>query len=350
MFNNLKLRLHEFANWEYWPAWAVYGPLAPIWLWFSLRSGSFYFFSAANPKFDNGGMAMESKKAIYDLIPENLYPKTILIQSDDPLSKLCNKVMESGISFPAILKPDIGMKAFSVKIANSLEDIILYQENPRVHFLVQEYINLPIEVGVFYHRIPGSKKGHVTGVVSKEFLKVVGNGTNSIEELLVMSYRNARQIGSLKKMHGNSLLSVPLSGEEIVLVPFGSHTRGARFIDVSSKFRSESFLEKLDEMMSKVEGFYFGRLDIRCSSLEKLEQWEDFSIIEINGAGSEPTHMYDPDYSILHGWKEIIKHWNILWRISSINHKSGHPYLTFSEGRMMLRDHRIHQEKIREIV
>jgi hypothetical protein len=41
---------------------------------------------------------------------------------------------------------------------------------------------------------------------------------------------------------------------------------------------------------------------------------QEFSLIEVNGAGSEPTHMYDPRHSLLNAWKEIVKHWIILWR------------------------------------
>ena len=59
--------------------------------------------------------------------------------------------------------------------------------------------------------------------------------------------------------------------------------------------------------------------------------------MEVNGAGSEPTHIYDPAHSIFFAWKEIIRHWVILFRISVANHRLGHSYLSFSEGLHMFR-------------
>jgi hypothetical protein len=79
-------------------------------------------------------------------------------------------------------------------------------------------------------------------------------------------------------------------------------------------------------------------LDIRYQSWDDLKQGENFSIIELNGAGSEPTHMYDPKHSIFFAWKEIIRHWNILARISRINHRLlKKPYMKISAGLEMLK-------------
>jgi len=69
-----------------------------------------------------------------------------------------------------------------------------------------------------------------------------------------------------------------------------------------------------------------------------LKKGTDFSLIEVNGAGSEPTHMYDPRHSLFNAWKEIVKHWLILWRISRANHKRGVPYIKWKEGVKMFRD------------
>ena len=60
-------------------------------------------------------------------------------------------------------------------------------------------------------------------------------------------------------------------------------------------------------------------------------------IIELNGAGAEPTHIYDPEHSIFFAVKEIIRHWNIMARISKMNHDRGIPYPSFSEGRQIFR-------------
>ena len=80
-------------------------------------------------------------------------------------------------------------------------------------------------------------------------------------------------------------------------------------------------------------------MDIRYKSWEDLRQGKNFSIIELNGAGSEPTHIYDPKNSIFFAWKEIIRHLNILARISAFNKKQLRmKYMKFSDGMRMIRE------------
>ena len=120
--------------------------------------------------------------------------------------------------------------------------------------------------------------------------------------------------------------------EELILVPYGNHVRGAKFLD-DSQLIDEALTNTIDSICKKVDGFYFGRLDIRYNTWEDLKQRKNFSIIELNGSGSEPTHIYDPKHSIFWAWKEIIKHWNILYRISRLNHQlQKKPYMTTRMG------------------
>jgi hypothetical protein len=51
--------------------------------------------------------------------------------------------------------------------------------------------------------------------------------------------------------------------------------------------------------------------------------------------------MYDPTHSIFFAWKEIIRHWNILWRISRMNHRNEKiPYMNTSSGLRMFRENK----------
>ena len=136
--------------------------------------------------------------------------------------------------------------------------------------------------------------------------------------------------------------------EEIILIPFGSHTRGAKFIDVSSEVTGK-LEQKIDEICTKVNGFYFGRLDVMYENLELLQEGTSFKIIEINGAKSEPTHMYDPKHSLFFAWKEITKHWKIMAEISRKNHETGFPYLDLKEGFLALKNNLAVEKKLRKI-
>ena len=82
-------------------------------------------------------------------------------------------------------------------------------------------------------------------------------------------------------------------------------------------------------------------------SWEKLRQVKNFSIIELNGAGSEPTHIYDPSHSIFFAWKEIIRHYNILYNISRQNKQNlNTQYMSLKQGIKMFREKKSYDELI----
>ena len=78
--------------------------------------------------------------------------------------------------------------------------------------------------------------------------------------------------------------------------------------------------------------FYFGRYDIKCENIESLKQGNNFSILEFNGSGAEPHHVYGNGNSLLKAIKILLWHWNILYKISLANHKKGIAYWSFTQG------------------
>ena len=338
----------KITNWEYWPFNLVYFPIYFYWAWLSLKSKSFFFFSTSNPTIENGGFLMESKKKIYDIIPQQFYPKTILVNSNDTIESVAIQLNHRNLQFPMIAKPDIGMRGLQVKKMSSFDDIIDYHSKTSVNFLLQEFIQYPNEIGIFYYKIPGETTGTISGIVGKEFLSVTGDGVSTMEALLQKEKRYILQLPVLRKTYGSELKNVLRQGEEYLLVPYGNHVRGAKFIDASNLI-DEELTRSIDRICQRVEGFYFGRLDIRYDSWEELKEGRSFSIIELNGAGSEPTHMYDPKHSIFFAWKEIIRHWNILARISRINHRLlNKPYMNTSAGLEMLKANKRYVKLISE--
>jgi hypothetical protein len=337
-----RLSYHPFFiklfNWEYWPFHAVYGPIYLYWLWLCVRARSFFFFNAAKPTIKNGGFLMESKWSIYGLMPDECYPETLFFERGTDPWTVIGMVQQSGFIYPLIGKPDIGMKGMAVKKLQDEHELVDYVLHSAVNFLVQEFVPYENEVGIFYYRYPDESKGHISGIVSKEFLGVKGDGVSTIRELLLKDKRYVLQLPVLTKTYGNDLNKVLTAGEEFLLVPYGNHVRGAKFVD-SSHLIDEDLTRVIDGVCSQVDGFYYGRLDVRYNTWEELREGRNFSVIEMNGAGSEPTHMYDPGHSIFFAWREIIRHWNILAKISRINHqRAKHPYMGVRSGLNMFRE------------
>jgi len=275
---------------------------------------------------------MESKKEIYDLIPFEYYPATLFFKASSSVQDILALIKQRNLKYPLIGKPDIGMKGMMVKKLENEKELLSYVTNSKVDFLIQEYIPFKNEIGIFYYRYPNEEKGHISGIVKKELLGVTGNGVSTVEQLLLKNKRAVLQLPVLRKTEKDKMNIVLKKDEEFIVVPYGNHVRGAKFLD-DSRLIDEELTKTIDSICKKVDGFYFGRLDICYNDWEELKQGKNFSIIELNGSGSEPTHIYDPRHSVFWAWKEIAKHWKILYRVSKLNHQlQNTPYMTTRMG------------------
>jgi hypothetical protein len=335
----------RLLNWEYWSFNTVYVPIYPVFIFLCLRARSFFFYAASNPKIKNGGFLGESKKDIYALVPPQWQPRTIFFPAGSKPDSVLDKLLQAGFRFPVIGKPDIGARGRGVKKLEDAAAVIFYVSTASVDFHVQEFIAYENEAGIFYYRFPGQAKGKISGIVRKEFLRVTGDGHQHVRELLKASPRAILQLAKLEITEPDMLNRVPAAGEDFIVVPYGNHARGAMFLDDSGSV-NEKLENVFDEICRQIPSFYFGRMDIRFQSRELLEEAKSFCILEVNGAGSEPTHIYDPRHSLFFAWKEIIRHWLILFKISRTNHKLGYPYLTVKEGIAMFKKDKEDSKKL----
>ena len=335
----------KLTNWEYWSFVAVYVWIYPVWVLLAIRARSFFFFAASNPTIKNGGFLNESKKDIAPLIPLHLHPKTVFFSLPANGDIVLKQINKQGLSFPLIGKPDIGGRGKGVKALKDEEDVRSYVSNACLDFHIQEFVSFKKEVGIFYYRYPGDEAGKISGIVSKEFLSVTGDGISSIRALLLQKKRAIMYLKSLENIHGDLLNNVLSPGEKMIVSPYGNHARGSLFLDDSNLIDDE-LTHAMDILCKQIPEFYFGRLDIRYDNWEDLKKGKNFAIIEVNGAGSEPTHIYDPGHSLFFAWKEIIRHWIILFHISRMNHKKGYRYLSFKEGIRMFKEDKVWKRKL----
>lgn len=326
----------RLLHWEYWSQHAVYWWIYPIWLLLSLRARSLFFFAAANPRITNGGFLNESKKDIVPLIPEALHPRTAFFELPANGDIVLAELQKHNLQFPLIGKPNIGGRGRGVKVLPDEAAVRAYVSKAYLDFHIQEFVPYKQEAGIFYVRYPGEARGRVTGIVEKEFMSVTGDGKHTVRQLLQQNSRALMYLESFSKMHGRRLDLILPEGEKMVVSPFGNHARGAKFIDASDR-ADEAFTDMIDAICQQIPDFYYGRLDIRYRSWEELKAGKHFSIIEVNGAGAEPTHIYDPKHSLFFAWKEIVRHWILLNRISRANRKRGHRYLSWNAGVEMMK-------------
>ncbi len=313
----------KWLKWEFWPFWFFYIPVYVVYLWYSLRSLSMVFFSAANPCMEIGGFVDYSKWKILSKINQKFLPKGKLFTIGSKNETLA--WVNNNLHFPIICKPDKGERGFGVEKINNEKQLDNYLKKIDRNFIVQEYINYPMELGIMYSRIPGAKRGNIHSVVQKEFLTVVGNGKSTLKELFQTNDRTLYHYDMLLEMYYEELKIVLDYGEKKELISIGNHCRGTTFLN-GNHLISQKLVAVFDSIAKPIEGFYFGRFDLRVSSLDDLYQGDNIKIMELNGTNSEPAHIYDPNMSLFEAYRVLFHHWGIIYRISSINHQNGVPF------------------------
>lgn len=327
---------YRLIRFEYWPFSIFYIPVYFYFTWLAIRNRSFFFFTASNPNIEFGGMLGESKKEIFDQIPAEYIPITLRFEPEVTIKEIELHLRSSAINYPLICKPDIGERGWMVEKITDVKELTLYLEKIKVPFLVQEFIDYPIELGVFYIRRPSKKTGEITSLVRKEFLSVTGDGTSSVRELLYENRRAELNFDLSSAFHRYLLDHIPKKNEKFIVEPIGNHCRGTTFFDESENI-STKLVQQFDKIARRIPEFYFGRFDLRCRSIAELEEGRNFRILELNGAGSEPGHIYQPGYPILKAYGEIMRHLRLLGEISRENKNNGHKFWTIGEGLRKLR-------------
>jgi hypothetical protein len=325
--SNFFIRL---KNWEYWPFGIIQFPVIVYWLWLSFRSRSLFFFSASNPGIIMGGMFGESKYDVLKKLPADLIPNTILVNLPATRQDVLDALIAGGYVLPVIFKPELGERGYMVRKIDTAEDIDHYLKDIKINFVIQELVKLPLEFGVFYMRNPALPTGAVTSVVVKEMLSITGDGRSTYRELILAKERAKLQWKKLRKVYSSELNKVLPSGRTIELVSIGNHALGTKFLN-GNHLINEKLSSTFDKISKQIEGFYFGRFDLRCGSLQDLYDG-NIKIVELNGCGAEPAHIYDPSFHLHAAITVLFKHWRNIFEIARENHTRGVPYVTLKEG------------------
>ena len=327
----------RFTNFEFWPFDVFYFPVKFYYLFLSIRSRSLFFFTASNPSIEFGGMLGEKKSEIFDLIPDEYIPITRLFPPHVSKEEVLSHLSQMGLSFPIISKPDVGERGWMVAKLDSEEELTQYLQVIEVDFLIQEFIDYPIELGVFFIKVPGESQGKVTSIVKKGFLTVTGDGKSNVQELLEQSVRAVLQVDFESTEVLAKANDIPKKGENVLIESIGNHCRGTTFLNYND-WINEELHAAFNKISDQIKDFHFGRFDLKCTSIESLRQVKEFKILELNGAGSEPGHVYHPGNSIFQAYRDIFWHLKMLRKVSSANHKRGQHYWKFSDGIKKMRE------------
>ena len=334
----------QIKHWEYWPTWLIYLPASFYYLYLCVKARSFHFYSAVNPSIETGGMFFESKWDIYRQIPSGFIPTTILVKANSEIETVLESMRQQCIEFPCIVKPDRGEKGWLVTIVKDHIALAQFLQQHPVDMLVQQKIDYPFEFGVFYCKLPEQEQGFVSSIVEKQPLSVTGDGVRSISKLIDQDDRAFLVKHALMSADLFNPDDIPAAQEKWVLMPFGNHIRGAKFIDRKDLI-TERVAAFFNTLCAAIPDFYFGRMDVKCLSPDSLHTGEGLIIIELNGSGAMPGHILDPNFSYLKAQAVICSHMRWMYQIAVDNHEKGVKYMNWKEYRQTKLAERKYKQK-----
>ena len=281
-------------------------------------------------------MMGESKFDILSKIPTQYIPKSILIKVPITKLELLQHIHSEKLNFPLVFKPDLGERGWMVNRIFNEQDLENYLQTIKTNFIVQQLVDLPVELAVFYVRYPNEENGKVTSVTLKGMLSIEGDGKSTMRDLIMANDRAKLQWDSLSKKFNDQLEMILRKGETLELVSIGNHCLGTTFLDANNLI-TEKLNHLFDSISKQINGLYFGRYDLRTASVEDLYAG-NIQIMELNGCGAEPAHIYQPGASIFAAWRTLFVHWRTMYQISVQNHQKGVPYLSVKEGLTIFRN------------
>lgn len=67
-----------------------------------------------------------------------------------------------------------------------------------------------------------------------------------------------------------------------------------------------------------------------------LRSTGEFKAVEFNGIGAEPAHIYDPEYPVWKKYRDIYRHWRVIFEIYKIQAANGVEPMTRARASILI--------------
>ena len=323
----LSSKLRRAIRWEFWPMWIFYLPMVAYIVYLVFRFRGLTFLSV-NPGMPMSGLIGERKaQSLLQLKGSEFLARFELLAPNSSIEQRVDQakeiMSELNVTYPVVLKPDFGQRGADVAVIRNDDQLLDYLTSTTTSVLVQEYIGGE-EFGVFYMSYPKENRNLIYSITEKTFPVVIGDGQSSLEELLMNNPRTHFMAEYLLDLHAQRLGDVLDKGESFKVVEIGSHCRGSVFLD-GNKYITPALEKVMNEISEKVDGFNFGRYDIRVENANLLSQGKGIKVLEVNGVTSESTNIYDPENSVIDAYKILFRQWYAAFEIGKQAINKGAP-------------------------
>lgn len=314
---------------ERMPKWLICVPLTLQWLYLAFRYKSLTLPTAANPAITSGGLVGEGKLEYFEGMGPLARAATArycaVVATPLPSAPALRAALRTAvIGFPLIAKPDLGLCGYGVRrVANMLELLDYLAAFPGGETVVlQQYLPQEGEAGIFYVRDPRSGNSRLIGLTLRYFPRVTGDGHQTLAQLIAADPRASRLVTAPRHRCSHDGRRVPAAGELVRLATVGSTRVGGLYLDGGVHI-SPQLTRAIDGIAGDMPMFNFGRFDVRFDSLAELRAGRGFTIMEINGAGSEAIQAWDPACGLLDGFRMIFEKQRLAFAVGHIMRRAG---------------------------
>lgn len=320
------------SRFEFWSPRLFY---LPVWAWsllLMLRHRGVRLPLIANPGLPASGLVGESKSQVLNgagdearrwIAPFTTYRRSALAPANAAADAM-RAIAAAGLALPVVAKPDLGCRGAGVRPIRSEAELASYLAGfpDGQQVVLQQLVDVEGEAGVFYVREPGAPGGRIFSLTLKHFPHVDGDGRHTLRELIHADPRAGRLAHLYLPRHADRLDAVVPAGERVRLAFAGSHSRGAIFRD-GARHVTPALTRRFDAIARDIPEFWFGRFDVRFGDFEAFLRGEDLTIVEVNGAGAEATHIWDSRTRLRDAYLTLFRQFGLLWSIGAVNRRRG---------------------------
>lgn len=330
------------------PKWVNLVPMVVQWCWLGLRHRSLTLPSAANPRITAGGLVGDTKSEYFTCMGPLAQARVatwvrVAVAGDSALHAALIAMGKQGLGFPVVVKPDLGWCGFGVRRIDDVAQLADYLARYPcgASLILQRYLDEPGEAGIFYIRHPHQPRGRLLGILLRHYPRVVGDGSSTLARLVQQDPRLQRAVQDSDEHECRfDPDQVPAAGESVRLSLIGSTRVGGLYED-GTDLKSEALLETVEAIARDMPQFHAGRFDVRYYSLQDLREGR-FTIMEVNGAGSEAVHAWDPKYSLRQTYRMVFAKQRELFALGAANRARGHRPI----GMLALARHWLRQQRL----
>jgi len=267
-----------------WPGWLLYLPVRLGIVLLSLRHRRLTAFASANPALGRiGGFIGDSKSLLLRPFQrDSRCCPTLALSLEDTHEERVREAAAFAAchGYPLVFKPEVAEDGAGMRYSRDEAHLERWVGGMKEDFMLQKKLT-GLEFEVVWRRNPGKDDGRVLVVVQKQDVVVMGDGEQTLEELIWLDEVAVSRGELYLECHDRDLNRVVPAGEKVALNLSGSYGHGARCVH-RHDLNTEALSQAVTTFAKRFPGLHFGRFDLRAASEEEFKAGR-FMVTEVGG-------------------------------------------------------------------